>query len=417
MDALSPAASTPESGGDSPSSRKWGKKGLRSPLRKNTVSRKQQQAALAASSPPAAAQSPSLTHDFSTAKDDDQECEHHSVRSVPVVSRKMAAIEAATLAAAQADAAAASERPMSQPTPQGPAAVAARRRAKAAAAAAASGDESTFGLSENWLLERSSITVGRTIGNSSFGSVNEGLLNGTKVAVKTIKRDPSATNELETIAKEAELNCQLRHPNIVLFMGIALAPDEVCIVTEMMGRGNVHDLLIGKGGRQAKLEPALRLQWAIDTAQGMAYLHSLSPPMIHRDLKTTNLLVDRGMNVKICDFGLSRYQAVDKVMTAVGTVQFAAPEVLKHEMYSEKVDLFSYGTVMWQLYTRKAVFDGQPQLEVFQAVVMGNMPRVDAECPKKYREVMDACWNLDPDKRPAFKEVIEQLSGLLEGGE
>jgi serine/threonine protein kinase len=90
-----------------------------------------------------------------------------------------------------------------------------------------------------------------------------------------------------------------------------------------MERGTVRDLLLSK----SRLEWNIRLNWALDTATGMAYLHSLEPCIIHRDLKTTNLLVDRGFNVKICDFGLSRFMSKDSVMSAVGTVQFAAPEV------------------------------------------------------------------------------------------
>eukprot|EP00171_Calliarthron_tuberculosum_P013244 IDg13244t1 len=284
-------------------------------------------------------------------------------------------------------------------------------------ASVGAGKNDEFGLSENWLIERSSITLGKTIGHSSFGTVCEGRLNGTRVAVKTIKREAGAAaqTDYDTIAKEAEFNCRLRHPNIVLFMGISLQPAEVCIVTELMARGNVRDLLVpGASGKTVKLDLSLRMQWALDTAQGMAYLHSLNPPMIHRDLKTTNLLVDRGMNVKICDFGLSRFQAEDKIMTAVGTVQFAAPEVLKHERYSEKVDLFSFGTVLWELYTRAPVFDRQPQLQVYKAVIDGAMPSVDNACDQNYRTLMQDCWSQDPKKRPTFQDAITRLSELVD---
>lgn len=274
-----------------------------------------------------------------------------------------------------------------------------------------------FRLSEHWLIDHSAIRLGKTIGHSSFGMVNEGWLNGTKVAVKTIKRDPRSKDsvDIEAFKKEAELNCKLRHPNIVLFMGICLQPTEVCIVTELMVRGNCHDLLVGsENGKLVKLSWALRLQWGLDTAQGMTYLHSLSPPIIHRDLKTTNLLVDRGMNVKICDFGLSRFRADDAVMSAVGTVQFAAPEVLKHEKYNEKADLFSYGTVLWELYTRKCIFKGMPQLHVYRAVVNGEMPEVPSECDKRYAKLLRDCWQHDPCKRPAFRDVLDLLSPLCD---
>lgn len=284
-------------------------------------------------------------------------------------------------------------------------------------AGADAGDKEDVALTEHWIIDHSQITLGKTIGHSSFGKVTEGRLNGTRVAVKTISRE-SAKNggeDLDAFRKEAELNCKLRHPNIVLFMGIAIQPTEVCIVTELMARGNVRDLLVGPvHGKAVKLEWALRLQWALDTAQGMAYLHSLNPPMIHRDLKTTNLLVDRGMNVKICDFGLSRFQAEDKIMSAVGTVQFAAPEVLKNEKYTERADVFSYGTVLWELYTRKSVFKGMPQIQVYKAVIDGHMPGVSQECDQRYSKLMRECWSIDADTRPSFREVIDRLVPLAD---
>lgn len=354
--------------------------------------------------------------------------QHISGNQAPELSSKAAAIAAATMAAAAAEA----EEDLISDLPDRPeenrltgaAAVAQKRRAARLAAAQQNEKEtesngnagSSFGLSKSWLIDRDSITLGKTIGHSSFGTVCEGRLNGTKVAVKTIKRGSGGTGDDDaTIAKESEFNCRLRHPNIVLFMGIALTPSEVCIVTELMARGNVRDLLVPTpGGRTVKLDLSLRLQWAIDTAQGMAYLHSLTPPMIHRDLKTTNLLVDRGMNVKICDFGMSRIQADDKIMTAVGTVQFAAPEVLKHERYNEKVDIFSFGTVMWELYTRAPVFDKLPQLAVYQAVIGGNMPDVDDNCPQIFKNVMQSCWLRNPKDRPSFQAILETLSQLVD---
>jgi tRNA A-37 threonylcarbamoyl transferase component Bud32 len=273
------------------------------------------------------------------------------------------------------------------------------------------------GLSENWMIDRSAIILGKTIGHSSFGTVNEGRLNGTKVAVKTIRLDKnlSTGDDIEGFKKEAELNCKLRHPNIVLFMGICVQPTEVCIVTELMSRGNVRDLLVvAVNGKAVKLDWSMRLQWAVDTAQGMAYLHSLTPLMIHRDLKTTNLLVDRGMNVKICDFGLSRFKADDKIMSSVGTVQFAAPEVLRHEKYTEKADLFSYGTVLWELHTRKGIFKGLPQIEVYKNVVEGNMPFVTSGIDPRYAKIMRDCWNANPSKRPSFREVLDLLTPIMD---
>lgn len=262
-------------------------------------------------------------------------------------------------------------------------------------------------LSSNWLIDFNELSIGRSIGHSSFGNVCQGQLNGTNVAVKSIKCE--SNDVLVAFQKEAELNCKLRHPNIVLFMGICVHPTKVSLVTELMSRGNVREMLI----KDIRLDWGVRLRWALDTARGMAYLHSLDPPMIHCDLKTTNLLVDRGMNVKICDFGLSRFRS-DKDLSAVGTVHFSAPEVLRDEYYTESADVFSFGTVMWELYTRKCVFDGLSKLEIYQAVMNGHMPSIDSGCDANYEQLMKDCWEMDPKSRPTFREAIDRLSALVE---
>lgn len=275
--------------------------------------------------------------------------------------------------------------------------------------AAAAGEPSD--LSSNWLIDFNELTIGKTIGHSSFGTVCQGTFNGTNVAVKTIQCDKP--DILKDFQKEAELNCKLRHPNIVLFMGICVQPTKVCLVTELMSRGNVRELLLRPDTDGAPITWSLRKHWALDTARGMAYLHSLDPPMIHRDLKTTNLLVDRGMCVKICDFGLSRVRS-EKLMSAVGTVQFSAPEVLRNEFYSENADLFSFGTVMWELYTRSCVFDGLSQMDIYTAVMAGEMPTIDNECDERYRKLMMQCWSMDPTSRPTFRDVINSLSEMVD---
>lgn len=350
-----------------------------------------------------------LSNDSTSLSED--EVVHHSITSIPRLSANMKALEARTFgndlpAASAIDPTTLPDRPEKRRVQRGVAAVVVEQ------------DEEVRGssLSEHWLIHYKDLVLGKTIGHSSFGTVNEGNLNGTKVAVKTILRDghPNADINLDPFKKEAELNCQLRHPNIVLFMGISVQPTKICIVTELMARGNVRDLLVGiTKGRQIRLDWSLRQQWALDTAQGMAYLHSHDPPMIHRDLKTTNLLVDRGMNVKICDFGLSRIRS-DNQMSAVGTVHFSAPEVLRHEKYTEKVDLFSFGAVLWELYTRLPIFKGMPQIEVYKSVVDGIMPPVDDQCEPRFKKLMQECWDTNPGKRPSFREVIERLTVLVE---
>lgn len=266
----------------------------------------------------------------------------------------------------------------------------------------------------HYLIPRSALKLGKSIGSGSFGVVNEGFLHGTRVAVKTIQRD-SPENMLdeeaavESFKREAALNCKLRHPNITLAMGTVVESQVIMIVTEFLERGTVRALLVSSGSADRFPLSPIRINWALDTARGMAYLHSLSPPIIHRDLKTTNLLVDRGYNVKICDFGLSRFMAADSIMSSVGTVQFAAPEVLKQDVYTEKADVFSMGSVLWELWTRRRIFKGVPQVDVYRAVIAGEMPPLPSGCDSTYARLVRACWHADPAQRPSFEDMIPTL--------
>ena len=128
----------------------------------------------------------------------------------------------------------------------------------------------------------------------------------------------------------------MRHPNIVQFLGACFEP-EFCLITEYMDRGSLFSVL--HSDRELKWE--VRLQFAIDIAKGLLYLHSRSPPIIHRDIKSLNVLVTKDWKSAISDFGLTRIK--DKVMSnqnTVGSPAWCAPELLRNDPYSEKADVY-----------------------------------------------------------------------------
>ena len=141
---------------------------------------------------------------------------------------------------------------------------------------------------------------------------------------------------------------RLNHFNVVRFYGVSRdvgsrfsVDGSLYLVTEYMPKGSLWEVL---RSRDSALSEGMRYQMALDIARGMSYLHSLQPPILHRDLKALNLLVDNSFNVKVADFGIARPR-VDDTMTFCGTPKWTAPEVLRMNSYSEKADVFSFGVV------------------------------------------------------------------------
>ncbi|KAI8464512.1 MAG: kinase-like domain-containing protein, partial [Monoraphidium minutum] len=159
---------------------------------------------------------------------------------------------------------------------------------------------------------------------------------------------------LEFFDREIAILASIRHPNVVNFIGACHRAPAPCLVTEFCARGPLDALVHGPAG--GALSTARRVEFAIDVARGMACLHAQAPPVIHRDLKTANLLVSARYEVKVADFGLSRIKDATHLFNSragmEGTVEYCAPEVLRGESYTEKADVYSFGVVLWELLAR-----------------------------------------------------------------
>jgi len=232
---------------------------------------------------------------------------------------------------------------------------------------------------------------------------------------------------------------RLRHPHLVLFMGAATLKSPTLIVAELCEGGTIFQLLYN--------QPTLRLSWsqrlkmAMDTAKGMNFLHRRR--VVHRDLKSLNLLlvsriaaVEDVPWVKISDFGLSRHlpspenyecgqqtssmPPATSVMTGgLGTCLWMAPELLSGSVnYNEKVDVYSFGMVLWELICRRVPFDGsglEDPIRVAIAVSTGRRPdlrKVPSDCPFELCRTMEHCWFHEPAARPSFDVIIDSLKIL-----
>ncbi|WOL03471.1 serine/threonine-protein kinase CTR1 [Canna indica] len=253
------------------------------------------------------------------------------------------------------------------------------------------------------------------IGAGSFGTVHRADWHGSDVAVKILMEQDFHPERLREFLREVAIMKSLRHPNIVLFMGAVTEPPKLSIVTEYLSRGSLYRLLHKTGGRET-LDERRRLSMAFDVAKGMNYLHRRNPPIVHRDLKSPNLLVDKKYTVKVCDFGLSRLKANTFLSSKslAGTPEWMAPEVLRDEPSNEKSDVYSFGVILWELMTLQQPWSNLNSAQVVAAVgFKGRRLEIPSDVNPKVAAIIESCWTSEPWKRPSFSSIMESMKPLI----
>lgn len=270
-------------------------------------------------------------------------------------------------------------------------------------------------VEEDLEIPWSELVLKENIGAGSFGTVHRAKWRDSDVAVKILMEQDFHAERFEEFLREVAIMKRLRHPNIVLFMGAVTQPPHLSIVTEYLSRGSLYKLLrMPDAG--IVLDERRRLNMAYDVAMGMNYLHQLKPPIVHRDLKSPNLLVDGNYTVKVCDFGLSRSKANTFLSskTAAGTPEWMAPEVLRDEPSNEKSDVYSFGVILWELVTLQRPWKHLNPAQVVAAVAFkGKRLEIPAEVNHQVAYLIEACWANDPSKRPPFSFIKEYLQPLI----
>ncbi|CAL0330200.1 unnamed protein product [Lupinus luteus] len=256
------------------------------------------------------------------------------------------------------------------------------------------------------------LTIGEQIGQGSCGTVYHALWYGSDVAVKVFSKQEYSDDVIMSFRQEVSVMKRLRHPNILLFMGAVTSPQRLCIVTEFLPRGSLCRLL---HRNTSKLDWRRRVHMALDIARGINYLHHSNPPIIHRDLKSSNLLVDKNWTVKVGDFGLSRlkHETYLTTKTGRGTPQWMAPEVLRNEPSDEKSDVYSFGVILWELATEKIPWENLNSMQVIGAVgFMNQRLEIPKEVDPRWASIIESCFHSDPTCRPTFQELLERLREL-----
>ncbi|EAY19834.1 TKL family protein kinase [Trichomonas vaginalis G3] len=266
-----------------------------------------------------------------------------------------------------------------------------------------------------WVFNQNDFDLKKIIGHGAFADVYwsyqiNDKTNNKIVAVKKLKAVHFSQYSFELFYREISIFTKINHPALLPFVGVTIT-HPFYIVTEFMEGGCLYNRL---HDREPLRDPTKLTIIAIGVAHAMKYLHSHK--IIHRDLKSLNVLLDANDFPKVCDFGMSRIMPENGEMMSgsVGTVQWMAPEVLRSERYSEKADVYSFGILLWELLTGDAPFKQMRDVQVTLAVLSSNArPMMPPNVSTRLAKLIKVCWDSDPDKRPDF----ETIAKMLESGE
>ncbi|KAF8668292.1 hypothetical protein HU200_052348 [Digitaria exilis] len=262
-------------------------------------------------------------------------------------------------------------------------------------------------------IDLSMLTMGEKIASGSSAVLYRGTYNGLDVAIKSLKiANHNNPSEIEFL-QEVLILRKVKHDNILQFYGACTDHPYYCIVTEYMPGGNLYDFL-HKHNNFLDLVTILKIATSI--SKGMDYLHQND--IIHRDLKTANILIGHDQVIKIADFGVARHGSPEGQMTAeTGTYRWMAPEIINHKPYDSKADVFSFAIVLWELATSKVPYDNMTPLQAALGVRQGLRLDIPGSVHPRLSKLIQQCWHENPDVRPTFAEIIVELEDILHHGQ
>lgn len=190
-------------------------------------------------------------------------------------------------------------------------------------------------------------------------------------------------------------------------MAACRRPPVFCVITEYLSGGSLRSFLHKR--EPGSVSPKEFVSIALDIARGMEYLHSQG--VIHRDLKSENLLFTGDMCLKVVDFGIACEEInCDYLNEDRGTYRWMAPEVINHKPHNRKADVYSFGIVLWEIITGRAPYEDITPVQAAFAVVHKNArPTFPEHCPFAIQKLIEKCWVQNPEKRPEFWEIVSIL--------
>ena len=261
------------------------------------------------------------------------------------------------------------------------------------------------------------VKLDKRIGQGATGIVHRGTYQAQDVAIKIFKtQDDMDEDEIKDFREEVKHLFDTRCPYIVMMVGVCTVPPNMSIMTEYMPRGSLYDILHKQKG---PVDFRRRMRMLLDAIKGMQYL--MHRRIVHRDLKSQNLLVDRSFKVKVADFGLARMSRdthVETVNGGAGTPGWMAPEVLRGEPFGSKADVYSFGVVVWETVVREVPWHGARNAQIVCSVGMREerLPLThEAFTQHPYLKTLcTKCFSENPDARLDFEQICGAFTKFMQ---
>eukprot|EP00118_Oscarella_pearsei_P014030 m.117462 g.117462 ORF g.117462 m.117462 type:complete len:597 (+) comp37614_c0_seq2:26-1816(+) len=260
--------------------------------------------------------------------------------------------------------------------------------------------------------------IERRLGSGNFGTahlVADLKAGGDFKVLKEIPLGDVQAGETVTAAREAKLLSKLDHPHIVKFHDSFLDGEYFYIVTEYCEGGDLDEKIKKWRSSDKEFDVKLILAWFIQLVMAVQYLHDRR--VLHRDLKTRNIFLKNNV-IKLGDFGISRILlgSTEMATTFAGTPYYMSPEVLKHEMYNSKSDIWSLGVVLYELCCLKHAFGGKSLMDVMNSIVYGRPPALPPKYDSSLNALFSSMLHKDPQLRPGAVDILRDkyVSGHLQ---